>query len=161
MREEELIPGKYDIIVTSYEVVNKERAALRKFHWNFLIIDEAHKIKNENSILAQNVRLYKAGFRLLLTGTPLQNNLHELWALLNFLFPEVFTDAEEFDSWFKLAEGEAELSVIEQLHKVEFFWDDRITPHVYFSLFACFVCKFSPEIAEEIESLVLLFLMIV
>jgi SWI/SNF-related matrix-associated actin-dependent regulator of chromatin subfamily A member 5 len=54
----------------------------------------------------------------LLTGTPLQNNLHELWALLNFLLPEVFSDAEEFDSWFNLKEGQAENAIMEHLHKV-------------------------------------------
>jgi SWI/SNF-related matrix-associated actin-dependent regulator of chromatin subfamily A member 5 len=54
-----------------------------------------------------------------LTGTPLQNNLHELWALLNFLLPEVFSDAEEFDSWFNLKEGQAENAIMEHLHKVK------------------------------------------
>ena len=50
-------------------------------------VDEAHRLKNENSKLAQVVRLYDTKCRLLITGTPLQNNLHELWALLNFLLP--------------------------------------------------------------------------
>ena len=51
------------------------------------MIDEAHRIKNENSVLSQIIRLYTTKCRLLITGTPLQNNLHELWALLNFLLP--------------------------------------------------------------------------
>ena len=58
-----------------------------KFPWEYMVIDEAHRIKNENSVLSQIIRLYTTKCRLLITGTPLQNNLHELWALLNFLLP--------------------------------------------------------------------------
>jgi len=108
----------FDILVTSYEIAAKEKAVLNKFHWKYLIIDEAHRIKNENSVLAQLVRTFNSQYRLLLTGTPLQNNLHELWALLNFLLPEVFDSAEDFDSWFNLKEGQAETEIIAQLHKV-------------------------------------------
>lgn len=64
--------------------------------------------------------MLRTNYRLLITGTPLQNNLHELWALLNFLLPEVFSSAEKFDEWFAMGatgkEGEAE--VVQQLHKV-------------------------------------------
>ena len=56
-----------------------------------MVIDEAHRIKNEESRLSSTIREIKTAHRLLLTGTPLQNNLHELWALLNFLLPEVPT----------------------------------------------------------------------
>ncbi|KAL0485675.1 chromatin-remodeling complex ATPase [Acrasis kona] len=108
----------FDILVTSYEIATKEKAALGKFNWKYIIIDEAHRIKNENSVLAQCVRTFNTQYRLLLTGTPLQNNLHELWALLNFLLPEVFDSAEDFDSWFNLKEGQAETEIIAQLHKV-------------------------------------------
>ena len=61
--------------------------------------------------------MYNANYRLLITGTPLQNNLHELWALLNFLLPEVFSSAEKFDEFFVKKEGE-EAEVVQQLHKV-------------------------------------------
>lgn len=60
----------------------------------YLVIDEAHRIKNEKSKLSEIVREFRTANRLLLTGTPLQNNLHELWALLNFLLPEVFSSSE-------------------------------------------------------------------
>lgn len=66
----------------------------------------------------QTVRMYKTNYRLLITGTPLQNNLHELWALLNFLLPEVFSSADKFDEWFNLSNKDSEAQVVEQLHKV-------------------------------------------
>jgi SWI/SNF-related matrix-associated actin-dependent regulator of chromatin subfamily A member 5 len=58
--------------VTSYEIAIREKAALRKFSWKYIIIDEAHRIKNEGSVLSQVVRLFNSEYRLLLTGTPLQ-----------------------------------------------------------------------------------------
>ncbi|KAF8820862.1 hypothetical protein IE077_002734 [Cardiosporidium cionae] len=62
---------------------------LTHFAWKYLIMDEAHRIKNEKSILSEVVRMFKPQRRLLITGTPLQNNLKELWSLLNFLMPKV------------------------------------------------------------------------
>ncbi|PSC72801.1 chromatin-remodeling complex ATPase chain [Micractinium conductrix] len=112
-------PGKFDVVVTSYEMVIKEKNHWRKFHWRYIIIDEAHRIKNENSRLSQVVRMLKTNYRMLITGTPLQNNLHELWALLNFLLPEVFSSAEKFDEWFQMGDSkEGEAEVVQQLHKV-------------------------------------------
>lgn len=112
--------GKFDVIVTSYEMVIKEKTFFKKFSWRYIIIDEAHRIKNENSRLSLSVRMFKTSYRLLITGTPLQNNLHELWALLNFLLPEVFSSAEKFDEWFSIGDGgkEKEAEVVQQLHKV-------------------------------------------
>ena len=89
IRERDLHFGNFDVVVLSYEVAIREKSALVKFPWEYLVIDEAHRIKNENSVLSQIIRLYNTKCRLLITGTPLQNNLHELWALLNFLLPEV------------------------------------------------------------------------
>jgi SWI/SNF-related matrix-associated actin-dependent regulator of chromatin subfamily A member 5 len=64
--------------------------------------------------------MLRTNYRLLITGTPLQNNLHELWALLNFLLPEVFSSAEKFEEWFSVGDGgkEKEAEVVQQLHKV-------------------------------------------
>jgi hypothetical protein len=89
IRERDLHYGNFDVVVLSYEVAIKEKSSLVKFPWEYLLIDEAHRIKNENSVLSQIIRLYNTKCRLLITGTPLQNNLHELWALLNFLLPDV------------------------------------------------------------------------
>ncbi len=110
----------WDICITTYEVCCLERNSLIKFAWRYLIIDEAHRLKNEASQLAVAVRAMNVEHRLLLTGTPLQNNLHELWALLNFLLPDVFQSAEQFDEWFNLDvdDTEAKQRMIGQLHKL-------------------------------------------
>ena len=60
--------GKFDVVVTSYEMVIKEKNHLKKFHWRYIIIDEAHRIKNENSILSRVVRTFATNYRLLITG---------------------------------------------------------------------------------------------
>ena len=78
----------------------------------------------------QTVRLYRTTNRLLITGTPLQNNLHELWALLNFLLPEVFGSAEKFDDWFTTSDKTKEAEVVEQLHKVRFRYASKAAAKV-------------------------------
>lgn len=75
-------------------MIIREKTVLRKIHWKYLVIDEAHRIKNEKSKLSEILREFETKNRLLLTGTPLQNNLHELWALLNFLLPDVFNSSD-------------------------------------------------------------------
>ncbi|KAK2068556.1 hypothetical protein P8C59_003189 [Phyllachora maydis] len=112
-----LVDEDFDVCVTSYEMVLREKAHLRKFAWEYIIIDEAHRIKNEESSLAQVIRMFDSRNRLLITGTPLQNNLHELWALLNFLLPDVFGDSEAFDQWFS-GQGRDQDTVVQQLHRV-------------------------------------------
>ncbi|KTF81921.1 hypothetical protein cypCar_00020737 [Cyprinus carpio] len=111
-----LLPGEWDVCVTSYEMVIIERAVFKKFNWRYLVIDEAHRIKNEKSKLSEIVREFKTTNRLLLTGTPLQNNLHELWALLNFLLPDVFNSSEDFDSWFDTNNCLGDTKLVERLH---------------------------------------------
>ena len=110
----------WDVVVTTYEVVNMEKGPLTKIAWRYLVIDEAHRIKNEASQFSQTIRLLNTQSRLLLTGTPLQNNLHELWALLNFLLPDIFASSEQFDDWFNLDvdDTEAKQRIIGQLHKL-------------------------------------------
>ncbi|GLJ45800.1 hypothetical protein SUGI_0963830 [Cryptomeria japonica] len=118
IRENMLVPGKFDICVTSFEMAIKEKTLLKRFSWRYIIIDEAHRIKNENSLLAKTMRIYSTNYRLLITGTPLQNNLHELWSLLNFLLPEIFSSAETFDEWFQISGENDQQEVVQQLHKV-------------------------------------------
>ena len=111
---------QWNVVVTTYEICNIDRNVFNKFAWSYLIIDEAHRLKNEASIFSRIVRTLETRFRLLLTGTPLQNNLHELWALLNFLLPDVFASAEQFDEWFNLDIDDADEKnkLISQLHKI-------------------------------------------
>jgi SWI/SNF-related matrix-associated actin-dependent regulator of chromatin subfamily A member 5 len=114
---ERLVDEKFDVCITSYEMILREKSHLKKFAWEYIIIDEAHRIKNEESSLAQIIRVFNSRNRLLITGTPLQNNLHELWALLNFLLPDVFGESEAFDQWFSGQDEDSD-TVVQQLHKV-------------------------------------------
>jgi superfamily II DNA or RNA helicase len=115
---EKLQPDKFEVVVASYEMVSKEAAAFRRFSWRYIIVDEAHRMKNEQSVLSQVLRSLSSHSRLLVTGTPLQNNLHELWALLNFLLPDIFSSADQWREWFDLDDKEVEEEVISKLHKV-------------------------------------------
>lgn len=112
-----LIDENFDVCITSYEMILREKSHLKKFAWEYIIVDEAHRIKNEESSLAQIIRMFSSRNRLLITGTPLQNNLHELWALLNFLLPDVFGDSEAFDQWFSSQDEDSD-TVVQQLHRV-------------------------------------------
>lgn len=114
---EVILPGEWDVLVTSYEMCIRECSVLRKFHWRYLVIDEAHRIKNEKSKLSEIVRRLKSLNRLLLTGTPLQNNLHELWSLLNFLLPDVFSSSEDFDAWFHSSKLNED-GLVQRLHSM-------------------------------------------
>eukprot|EP00922_Rhytidocystis_sp_ex-Travisia-forbesii_P059561 GHVS01088322.1.p1 GENE.GHVS01088322.1~~GHVS01088322.1.p1 ORF type:complete len:1111 (-),score=331.90 GHVS01088322.1:297-3629(-) len=122
---------KFDVVITSYELCIKEKASLLKMKFSYIIIDEAHRIKNDASKLSQVIRLFHTDRRLLLTGTPLQNNLKELWALLNFLLPEIFASSAEFETLFDLTgqitgtEGLSQtdresrnMQIVQRLHKI-------------------------------------------
>lgn len=113
-----MMPGEWDVCVTSYEMVIKEKSVFKKFIWRYIVIDEAHRIKNEKSKLSEIVREFKSNNRLLITGTPLQNNLHELWALLNFLLPDVFNSSEDFDDWFNTNNCLGDNTLVERLHAI-------------------------------------------
>ncbi|EEY66721.1 uncharacterized protein PITG_17273 [Phytophthora infestans T30-4] len=118
VQRETVVRQDFDALVLSYEVAIIEKSILQKIKWKYLLIDEAHRVKNENSKLSKVVREFKVEHRLLITGTPLQNNLHELWALLNFLLPDVFSDSEDFDAWFNVDEQEGQENVIKKLHTI-------------------------------------------
>ncbi|KXN84808.1 Chromatin structure-remodeling complex subunit snf21 [Leucoagaricus sp. SymC.cos] len=127
----ELRMNQFQVLLTTYEYIIKDRPHLSKIKWVHMIIDEGHRMKNTQSKLAQTLTTYyHSRYRLILTGTPLQNNLPELWALLNFVLPKIFNSVKSFDEWFntpfansgtgdkiELNEEEA-LLIIRRLHKV-------------------------------------------
>jgi len=94
---------KFPIIITSYEIIMHDKAYLEKFKWKFIIVDEGHRIKNLNCKLIKTLKQFDSANRLLLTGTPLQNSLTELWSLLNFILPDIFDDLEVFQRWFDVS----------------------------------------------------------
>ena len=90
-------PRKFDILVTTYEGVKSNINCLSRIHWEMMVVDEAHKIKSNVTQNYLAVAYLKGSFKLLMTGTPLSNNLQELWCLLNFIMPEIFSDNALFD----------------------------------------------------------------
>ncbi|KAF1828285.1 SNF2 family helicase/ATPase-like protein PasG [Decorospora gaudefroyi] len=109
-------PGtaEFPIMVTSYEICMNDRKYLTSFGWQFVIIDEGHRIKNLDCRLIRELQQFQSANRLLITGTPLQNNLTELWSLLHFLLPTVFDKLSTFESWFDFS-GLKDKSSFEQL----------------------------------------------
>jgi SWI/SNF-related matrix-associated actin-dependent regulator of chromatin subfamily A member 5 len=99
---QQLKNGKFDVVLTTFEMCLREKTELNKLKYEYLILDEAQRIKNEESVLSQVLRKFTTTHRVLLTGTPLQNNLNELWALLNFLMPSLFDSSEEFQELFQV-----------------------------------------------------------
>lgn len=95
---------KFNVLITTYEYIMRDRANLKNITWQYIIVDEGHRMKNQNSKFALTLGTqYNSAHRILLTGTPLQNNLLELWALLNFLLPKIFSSCEDFHKWFDKA----------------------------------------------------------
>lgn len=93
--------------------------------WKYIVVDEGHRLKNLNCRLIKELKMYQSANRMLLTGTPLQNNLSELWSLLNFLLPDIFDDLESFQRWFDFsevhdAEGDERIVAKEQENQVGF-----------------------------------------
>ncbi len=98
-------PHSICICLTTYDIALKDQALLQRFgrsacRWGYLVVDEAHRLKNRSSLLFEALAKVNASRRLLLSGTPLQNNLGELWSLLSFILPEVFSDIQHFVDWF-------------------------------------------------------------
>ncbi|KAM3065997.1 swr1 complex component [Clarireedia jacksonii] len=127
----------WNVCITSYQLVLQDQQVFKRRQWHYMILDEAHNIKNFQSQRWQTMLNFKTRARLLLTGTPLQNNLTELWSLLYFLMPSDgsdqgvggFANLKEFQDWFKkpseqiLEHGREQMddesrAIISKLHKV-------------------------------------------
>ncbi len=93
-----------NIFITSYEIAINDRPYFQRVQWRYIVVDEGHRLKNTNCRLIKELKLYTSHNRLLLTGTPLQNNLDELWSLLNFVMPDIFDDLRIFRYWFDAKE---------------------------------------------------------
>uniref|UniRef100_A0A673C0X5 Uncharacterized protein n=1 Tax=Sphaeramia orbicularis TaxID=375764 RepID=A0A673C0X5_9TELE len=88
---------KFNILLTTYEILLKDKSFLGSVNWAFIGVDEAHRLKNDDSLLYKTMIDFKSNHRLLITGTPLQNSLKELWSLLHFIMPEKFHSWEMFE----------------------------------------------------------------
>lgn len=118
-------PNSFHICITSYQLIVQDASVFRRKRWYYLILDEAHNIKNFKSKRWQILLNFNTQRRLLLTGTPLQNNLMELWSLMHFLMPNVFSSRSEFSYWFNnplsnAIEGNRQVrpEIIEKLHEL-------------------------------------------
>ncbi|PKA51093.1 putative chromatin-remodeling complex ATPase chain [Apostasia shenzhenica] len=131
-QERNLLRGQFDkcnIIIASYDIVRKDIDFLGKLVWNYCILDEGHIIKNSKSKITLSVKQLKAEHRLILSGTPVQNNVLELWSLFDFLMPGFLGTERQFQSTYgkpllavkdsKCSAKEAEAGVLamEALHK--------------------------------------------
>lgn len=96
----------FDVLVTTYELVLKDASFLSAIKWSYLVVDEAHRLKNNNAALYKGLDAMTFRNKLLVTGTPLQNSLKELWALLHFLDPVKFDDADAFAAEYEVREAE-------------------------------------------------------
>lgn len=122
IKEEELHDLKeFDVVVTTYEIlVSEANFFKRKYVWTSVVVDEGHRLKNEKSQLSEKLRAVPCLSKVILTGTPLQNNLRELWAMLHYLAPDVFTShsAELFEDGFDLARGYIDSALLRQARKL-------------------------------------------
>lgn len=114
LKKERLI--KNHVVVTSYAILTRDRNMLKNVPWQAIVVDEAHRLKGTNNQLSDVLEDFRAEFRLLLTGTPLQNNLGELFKILSFLDPENFADHEEMGKSFdNLGEDGSKLDELHSL----------------------------------------------
>lgn len=127
MKEELTGEGRFNVLITHYDLIMRDKTFLKKIPWCYLIVDEGHRLKNHECALAQTLAGYEMKRRLLLTGTPIQNSLQELWSLLNFLLPHIFNSVQNFEDWFNAPfadrgdislTDEEQLLIIRRLHHV-------------------------------------------
>ncbi|MCJ1378780.1 putative DNA helicase ino80 [Xylographa soralifera] len=90
----------FHVLVTSYQLVVQDTQYFQKIRWQYMILDEAQAIKSSQSSRWKSLLGFHCRNRLLLTGTPIQNNMQELWALLHFIMPSLFDSHDEFSDWF-------------------------------------------------------------
>ncbi|KAK6289543.1 hypothetical protein POUND7_001084 [Theobroma cacao] len=120
-----LKPNSFHVCITTYRLVIQDSKVFKRKKWKYLILDEAHLIKNWKSQRWQTLLNFNSKRRILLTGTPLQNDLMELWSLMHFLMPHIFQSHQEFKDWFSnpisgMIDGQERVNkeVVDRLHNV-------------------------------------------
>ena len=108
---------RFHVVLTTYEFVTKDKAHLGSVHWSYLMIDEAHRLKDSRSLLYTVLHSFSTDNRLLVTGTPLQNSLNELWCLLHFLHDDKFPSLADFEAQHSNVRS-GELADVRSLHDV-------------------------------------------
>jgi DNA helicase INO80 len=92
--------SSFHVVITSYQLVITDFKFFNRIKWQYLVLDEAQAIKSSSSQRWKMLLEFKCRNRLLLSGTPIQNTMAELWSLLHFVMPTLFDSHEEFDDWF-------------------------------------------------------------
>lgn len=114
---ERALKNGFPVVLTTYDIIMRDRTHLTRYPWGFIVVDEGHRLKNMDCKLMREIKQYESAGRMILTGTPLhvsfqwrsltlfiisssQNNLSELWSLLNFILPDIFNDLYSFQEWY-------------------------------------------------------------
>ncbi|XP_047544601.1 chromodomain-helicase-DNA-binding protein 7 isoform X1 [Vanessa atalanta] len=108
---------KFNVLITTFEIIVTDFQELKSFNWRLCVIDEAHRLKNRNCKLLEGLRQLHLEHRVLLSGTPLQNNVNELFSLLNFLEPSQFSSSDAFLTEFGQLRSESEVVKLQALLK--------------------------------------------
>mmetsp|Transcript_20097 Transcript_20097/g.31905 ORF Transcript_20097/g.31905 Transcript_20097/m.31905 type:complete len:837 (-) Transcript_20097:1991-4501(-) len=108
---------RMNVLITTYDLVMKDKSYLGSVSWKYLMVDEAHRLKDCNSKLYEILNGFKTANRLLITGTPLQNSLKELWCLLHFLDPRKFDNFYDFEDKYGEVDEGGKIGELNKLHE--------------------------------------------
>ena len=111
---------KYDVVVTTYEMIKNPQllGLIRNTYFNICVLDEGHVIKSQTTLVSEAARKIHCQTRVILTGTPLQNNLVELFAILNYLYPTYFTTSDKFESAFDITHNRIDPDMLLKANKL-------------------------------------------
>lgn len=111
---------KYDVVVTTYEMIKNPQllGLIRNTYFNLCVLDEGHVIKSTSTLVSESVRKIHCQTRVILTGTPLQNNLVELYAILNYLYPTFFTTPQKFEDAFDITHNRIDPEMLLKANKL-------------------------------------------
>lgn len=110
--------SRFHVLLTTYEICLKDASFLKSFSWSVLAVDEAHRLKNQSSLLHRTLSEFSVVFRLLLTGTPIQNSLQELYSLLSVVEPDLFCREQVEDFVQRYQDIEKESKSASELHRL-------------------------------------------